>query len=517
MTHSAHGQHHQPEQHRPERDLQEKGLKSGAVGLVASVVLSVSSVAPVYALTATLGPTVAQVGLQMPAVFLAGFLPMLLVAYAYRELNRVMPDCGTSFTWTAKAFGPHLGWMCGWGLVVATIIVLSNLAGVAVSFFYLMLAQVFENPDLADLAHNRGLNVLTCLVFVGLATAIAYRGVTLTKEVQYVLVGLQLTVLALFSLFAFVKAGQGRSPLAIEFSWQWLDPFAVQSFAAFTAGLSLSLFIYWGWDTSLTVNEETAGSAATPGRAALLTMVVILTGYLVTAVATQRFAGVGTESYGLGNPATEDNVFAALAKPVLGSLSILIYVAVLASSASSLQTTFLPPARTMLAMGTYRAIPARLAHIHPRYASPSTATLVSGIGTAVFYSTMTLISDSVLVDTIFTLGMMICFYYGLTAYACVWYFRRELTSSVHSFFFKGVFPLLGAALLTAVFLKTAVDTWDPSYGSGTSLFGVGTVFLIGFGLLALGVVLMLLWRHHAPAFFRGETLRHDTPSLVVED
>ena len=67
---------------------------------------------------------------------------MLLVAYAYRRLNQVAPDAGTSFTWTTKAFGPHIGWMCGWGLLIATIIVLSNLAGVAVTFFYLFLAEV---------------------------------------------------------------------------------------------------------------------------------------------------------------------------------------------------------------------------------------------------------------------------------------------------------------------------------------------------------------------------------------
>ena len=63
-----------------EEDLQEKGLSAGSVGLLASVVLGISSVAPAYALTATLGPTVTEVGLQMPAIFLAGFFPMLLVA-----------------------------------------------------------------------------------------------------------------------------------------------------------------------------------------------------------------------------------------------------------------------------------------------------------------------------------------------------------------------------------------------------------------------------------------------------
>ena len=54
---------------------------------------------------------------------------------AYRELNKVAPDCGTSFTWTTKAFGPYVGWLGGWAAVLATVIVLSNLTGVAVQFF----------------------------------------------------------------------------------------------------------------------------------------------------------------------------------------------------------------------------------------------------------------------------------------------------------------------------------------------------------------------------------------------
>ena len=43
---------------------------------------------------------------------------------------------------------------------------------------------------------------------------------------------------------------------------------------------------------------------------------------------------------------------------------------------------------------------------------------------SVFYAVMRFISEDVLWDTITTLGMMICFYYGITAFACVWFFRR---------------------------------------------------------------------------------------------
>jgi len=497
-------------------DLRSKGLSTNSVGLLASVVLGVSSIAPVYALTATLGPTVAEVGLQMPAVFLAGFVPMLLVAYAYRELNREAPDCGTSFTWTTKAFDPHVGWMCGWGALLATIIVLSNLAGVAVSFFYLLLGEITGSASIATLGDNTLVNVLTCVAFVGLATWVTYRGVEVTKRLQYALVGFQMVVLALFAVLAVAKAGDapGRTPFDVS----WLDPTAITSFSAFTAGLSLSLFIYWGWDTCLTVNEETSGSARTPGRAALVTMLVIIVTYLGVAIAVQVYAGVGTEGTGLGNPDTSDNVFAALAGPVMGpGLAFLLFLAVVASSASSLQTTFLPPTRTMLAMATYGALPRQLAEVHPRFLTPSTATLVAGGGTAAFYVGMTLISENVLIDTIYALGLMICFYYGITAAACVWYFRGQLRRSARDLLVKGVVPGLGALILAAVFVQTAVDAMDPAYGSGSSVLGVGSVFVIGIGLLVLGAVLMLLWRARHPEFFRGETLRRDTPAFVIDE
>jgi amino acid transporter len=495
-----------------------KGLGGNSVGLLGSAVIGVSTVAPVYCLTSTLGSTAGEVGLQMPAVFLAGFLPMLLVAFAYRELNKAMPDCGTSFTWTVKAFGPRVGWMCGWGLVIATIIVLSNLAGVATSYFWLLAGEITNSDHLASLDGNKAVHIVTCLVLIAAATAISYRGMTATKGVQYTLVGLQLVVLAVFVAMAVAKARSGDFSTSVDFSWDWLNPFAVKSFATFTAGLSLSIFMYWGWDACLTANEETIGSEKTPGRAALIAMVVLVGSYLATGIAAQMAVGSGTKGLGLANPGTSDNVFAALAGPVMGpALGILLFVAVLASAAASLQTTFIPVARTVLAMSAYEALPASYARVHPRFKTPGRATVTAGVATGVFYTVMTLVSEHVLVDTIYALGLMICFYYALTAFACAWYFRRELTGSVRDVLFKGVFPVLGGVLLTAVFVKTLVDMWNPAYGSGSAVFGVGSVFVIGVGLLLLGVVIMLVMNRRSPAFFRGEVLNRETPVLVVAD
>src|SRR5699024_11413469 len=110
---------------------------------------------------------------QVPAILLLGFIPMLLVAFGYRELNNRVPDSGTSFTWSAKAFNPWIGWMGGWGLISATVIVLSNLAAVAVDFFYILLAQIFQNPVIASWTDNLLKNIPTTLLFIAVAAWVA--------------------------------------------------------------------------------------------------------------------------------------------------------------------------------------------------------------------------------------------------------------------------------------------------------------------------------------------------------
>src|SRR5487761_1661269 len=110
----------------------EKGLKPGALGLLSSVVMGVASTAPAYSLAATLGfVVVAVAGLQAPAVAVVAFVPMLLTSIGYSELNKADPDCGTTFTWATRAFGPRTGWAGGWGIIAADILVMASLAQVA--------------------------------------------------------------------------------------------------------------------------------------------------------------------------------------------------------------------------------------------------------------------------------------------------------------------------------------------------------------------------------------------------
>ncbi len=123
-------------------------------------------------------------------------------------------------------------------------------------------------------------------------------------------------------------------------------------------------------------------------------------------------------------------------------------------------------------MSHYGALPASLKKVHPTYKSPHVALLLSSIVASAFYAVMRFISEDVLWDTITALGMMVCFYYGVTALASPWYFRKAaLREGLGSILMKIVLPGLGGILLLIVFVKTTIDAMDPSAGSGGSNIG----------------------------------------------
>jgi len=125
-------------------------------------------------------------------------------------------------------------------------------------------------------------------------------------------------------------------------------------------------------------------------------------------------------------------------------------------------------------------------------------------------------SENILADTIAVVGLLIAFYYGLTGFACVWFYRKTMWSSPRDILMQGLIPLLGGTILVAAFFWAAKTYADPEYGY-TSIGGIGGVFLLGIGSLVLGVVLMLLCQRALPAYFRGETLpKHDATELVLE-
>jgi amino acid transporter len=267
------------------------------------------------------------------------------------------------------------------------------------------------------------------------------------------------------------------------------------------------VFIYWGWDSTVTVNEESKDSTEGPGKAALLATVILLAIYVIVAYAAQAYGGVQAL---IDN---QDDVLSVLGTQVFGSpLDKLVIIAVLTSAAASTQTTILPTARTSLSMARAGAMPESLGRIHPRYLTPDVSTILMGSLSIVWYVGLTILSENILFDSIAALGLMIAFYYGLTGFACTIYYRHRLTESAKSFFLIGVGPTLGGLMLAAIFFKSCYDLSKPENSeSGDSWLGLGPPLVIGLGFLVLGFVLMLVWRSGHKEFFKRR------PEVVGEE
>ncbi|OPC83935.1 amino acid transporter [Embleya scabrispora] len=490
----------------------EKGLKTGALGLASSVVIGLASTAPAYSLAATLGIIVAGVGLQSPIVMVLAFVPMFLIAYGYKELNEDNPDCGTTFTWGSRTFGPMTGWMGGWAIIVADVVVMANLAQIAGQYG-------FQLVGAHGLAEDTFWTTFAGVVWIVLMTWICYVGIELSANLQKVLLTIEIVVLVALGLTALWKVYLGNAPDgSVHVAWSWFDPFEIDSVDALTKGVLAAVFIYWGWDTAVSINEETADSARTPGRAAVISTVLLLLIYVLISTSALSFAGAGDTGNGLANPDNSGDVLSSLGSSVFGSVGFgwfmakLLVFMVLTSSAASTQTTILPTARTALSMAAHRAIPAKFARVHTRNQVPTWSTVGMGIASVAFYVAITRVSTNVLTDSIGSIGLAIAFYYGITGFACVWYHRRVLTRSRRDLLTKGIMPGLGGALLAYFFVDACYVYSDKDYGTTywslpfAPHWQLGGVFLTGIGALLLGAVLMLGYRFVAPSFFRGETL-----------
>ncbi len=505
-----------------------KGLKVGALGLVSSLVIGVASTAPAYSLAASLGFVTLVVGIYAPAIMILAFVPMLFIAAAYYYMNRADPDCGTTFTWVTRAMGPKSGWIGGWAILVTDLVVMPSLASIAGQYTFSLFGAY-------GLAASTFWTTFVGVVWIVVMTAICYIGIELSATTQVFLLGAELVILVVFSVVALAKVYGSHVAHSIHPSIAWLDPFKVGGWGPLSAGMLTAVFIYWGWDTAVTVNEEAKDAKRTPGRAAVLSTLVLVAIYVVVSISAQSFHGAGF----LTNNASD--VLNGLGKDVLGSpWDKLLIIAVLTSASASTQTTILPAARSSLSMSVHKAFPKRFGDIHPKYLSPGFATLLFGAVSVAWYVVLTWLSPKdVLGNSILALGFGIAFYYGITGYACVFYYRKHIFKSFKTFVLVGLAPLLGALMLTAIFVVAVFYYSNPVNSStgkqawltfisfnvhvlGLHLYvtkGLGPPLVLGVGLLLLGLPIMFLWKWHHPQFFdrsreAAETLDGSAPPLT---
>ena len=316
-------------------------------------------------------------------------------------------------------------------------------------------------------------------------TALCVIGTEASAKFQNVLILAQVVSLLIFAVVALYRATTGDSPLeAITPSISWLNPFA-EGGAALTAGLLLGVFTYWGWESAVNLTEETTDSESTPGKAAIVSTVVLLVTYIAVAYAVVAFAGT---TFLADNAGEEESIFALLGEQVLGGWDwVLLLRWPRRRWPPPRPRSSRPPGPACRWRGAPRCRtgwPTSTRDSAPRTSPPGRSPAIA-IG---WYVLINIISENALFDSLTALSLLIAFYYSLTGIACAVYYRKQLLRSATNLLLIGVGPVIGSILLIWLLIRSIIDLNDPeSSSTGVAWFGFGPPLVIGVGIFLVGI------------------------------
>src|SRR5436190_11744530 len=420
---------------------------------------------------------------------------MLLIALGYRYMNRADPDAGTTFAWTTRAFGPGFGWVNGWAIFLADLLVMASLAYIAAIYSFKLVEWGWAET-------HTGAALVGAILWILLMTWICHRGIELSARVQQILLSFEFVMLMVFAIVALVKVYTGHPAGSIQPQASWFNPFAMP-FHDLLVAMLLGIFLYWGWDSGVAVNEESEDPNEGPGRSAVVSTLMLVGIYLLVSASAQSFHGT---AFFTGSEDNQEDVLNALGHGVLGSVVVrFLIVAVLTSAAASTQTTILPTAGTTLAMAIWKAIPSVIGKVHPRYLTPTVSTWGFGLLSIATAVPLILISETVLELAVVALGIPVCFYYGSTGFACAWYYRHELLRSARKFLLVGLAPFIGGLIFYGIGGYAIYYYGKVANAEGEAIGSITLPLLFGVGGMLIGVVVMIVCRFAYREFFARKT------------
>ena len=475
-------------------------LKHGTLSLFDSTMIATASVAPAYSLAATIGLLVAAVSLQAPAAILVSFFPVFFIALAYYFLNKQDPNCGASYTWISRTLNPHLGWVTGWVQTAASILFCVAAPLLAGSNTLALMNNLGWIS--ADAASDSKLVALVGFIWLLLVTAMVVRGIRLTANFQWVMVGIEYLLVLGFSIAAFIKIATVHPAGSQNISLDWFNPFSLQGLEGLAAGAVLGVFFFWGWDTAANLNEESEAAETNPGNAGIISMFILLFIFMVASSAVEALVPADKLAKEGANALF---YFATQVFPAPWSYAMVL--AVLASTVATTQTTLLPATRLTFSMSRDDVFPPVFGLVHRRWQTPYIGTMIVAAISAVgiILTTFSGSINTTFQNVIANIGVLVAFYYAVTGIACAWAFRKVLFKSPSYLILAGILPFVGAVFLFWVGYQVIVQA-----GFEASLPVLVSV--------ALGVPLVILTMVLTKSdFFSRKTVSYDlNPAGEVE-
>lgn len=453
----------------PRRAPEESGDRPGRVSVGDAIVLGLSGSGPAQTLAVSLAALVSACAYGGIVPLLLCFVPMLGIAIGYQRLNRWDANSGATFAWVARVFHPFLGFLCGWMILLYYTLGTSSLTIPAGTYTLALLAPSHVNDHVAVAITGGAWNVFVA--------ALALKGIRAAARFAWLIVGFQYVVLFTAAVAGIATLLEGHA--ATHFSWHWFSLQGMGGWRGLMSGILIACFMYSGWDAAVYVNEESRERIESPGRAAIVSVVILA---LLYVLAVLGFQAVLSPAQLEGHAGDALAVIGAQLLP--GPGSTIMSLVVLTGALATLEAAVISAARVGSAMSRERVMPAVLRRVDPRTGNPWAATLVMGLVNLVLLA-LTLATSSIaraLGNVVSSLGLIAVLFYGLTAAAAVWQGRGTLARSAADLIAGGVLPGFGVLFMAWVLAESvrsgAASTIVVVYGMGSVALGAVIAFVI---------------------------------------
>lgn len=353
-------------------------------------------------------------------------------ALCYAEFASRIPTAGSAYTYAYASFGELIAWIIGWALIMeysfGNIYVAFSWSDYFTSFMgrigifipefltcsYPEAKKAFlkgsQNLELINAWKNApvvgNLKIildLPALVINGLITWLVYRGVRESKNFNNVLVLMKLAVIVLIILV-------GIAYVNVD-NWMPTNPttqvasFMPNGFAGVMTAVSGVFFAYIGFDALSVLSEETKDPQKNLPRGMIISLVlctviyIVLTLVLTGMVDYRKFDGVGDPLAFIFEKSNANLPWMELT---------VSFVAIIAITTVLLVFQMGQP-RIWYAMSRDGLMPKKFMTIHPKYNTPSYATIITGIvvGVPILFTDKSFILDFTSIGTIFAF-VLVC-------------------------------------------------------------------------------------------------------------
>jgi amino acid transporter len=435
----------------PALDTPAPALRRGALGLRHAVVISVAVMSPAASIFFNTIPQAGLVGAAVPLCYVVGFVIALLVASQYSELSRELPSSGSAYTFVMEGLGRRWGFLTGWiGLIAVAL-------GAPYSF-------ILMSTNLETLVQRWfGLNLHWSFWFVlaiGFVFALCYLGIRQSLSVDMTLLAFEMGICLVLALIVLLSVGSHGGLTAAPF-----NPNQVPANGDLTVGIILAVLSFIGFETAAALGEETRNPHRNIPRAVFGSMVVVGLFYVIMAYVATVGYGVNKMVSGYANDnAPFDTISRLFGNPLLASLIDLAGVLSFFGAALAIING---GSRILYTVGRDGLLPRWTTILHAKRQTPVGAIiglclcgLVGGIGLGLLLTPIGAFAFLGTLDALFVLLI-----YLLTNIACVRFFWRKRRSQFN-IVRHGIFPVLSALIITAIFLSSRIlwlsgSRWGP--------------------------------------------------------